>query len=582
MLAEPIEADLPKGPFSAAAARLALLRARLNHAYGARFVWYLVVVYLGMKGAAASCLSASMLPLFKHMGVSGTDFQLGSMIASTPWSTKGWLGVLSDGFPLGAYHKRGYLLLFSVLGIIGSGCLLGVMDLSLGASAKWLVALLYMLPNLQFATFDLLCEGKYTELMRDERAGPEVLSLVWICICGGGLAGSCFVAATVDSYGARPLVAVAMLPGVYAAWLTVRGSMPEAPLPPKRRGPQWAKLRSEPKLFLLAFCMAAGALAVSVAGALAAPGPQVAISVSVTVGLCVLSFYTLPGTLARGNLYMFFIHAFYLDLSGPLAYYYTASPECILDAPHFSYSYYLAVTSVVGAFAGTFGSALFQFIQGWSFRRAFMLTTCVQVMASIFDIAIVKRWNIALGISDAAAYLFGDAACQNVVQMLGMMPALLLTSKLCPRGAEATVFAVLAGFQNFGNNIASILGVGLTRYLDVRTSANAELGETCDVSYLTTAIIIAHMALPLMCVPLACCLVPNLRMDDEDAFSEVSPPPSFRSPPSPASSEAGSGASTPRDIRSTRYQELPGGEDDDITADFVMTDSTARPGALPL
>ena len=34
-----------------------------------------------------------------------------------------------------------------------------------------------------------------------------------------------------------------------------------------------------------------------------------------------------------------------------------------------------------------------------------------------------------------------------------IMPQALLTARLCPRGAEATVFAILAGFQNFGANI---------------------------------------------------------------------------------------------------------------------------------
>ena len=34
--------------------------------------------------------------------------------------------------------------------------------------------------------------------------------------------------------------------------------------------------------------------------------------------------------------------------------------------------------------------------------------------------------------------------------MMEFMPAVILTSKLCPIGIEATMFALLAGFQNFG------------------------------------------------------------------------------------------------------------------------------------
>lgn len=48
-----------------------------------------------------------------------------------------------------------------------------------------------------------------------------------------------------------------------------------------------------------------------------------------------------------------------------------------------------------------------------------------------------------------------------------IMPQALLTARLCPRGAEATVFAILAGFQNFGANIGSILGAQLAESYEI-------------------------------------------------------------------------------------------------------------------
>ena len=38
--------------------------------------------------------------------------------------------------------------------------------------------------------------------------------------------------------------------------------------------------------------------------------------------------------------------------------------------------------------------------------------------------------------------------------MLNFMPAVVLTSKVCPENMEATVYALLAGFQNFGQFVA--------------------------------------------------------------------------------------------------------------------------------
>jgi hypothetical protein len=41
--------------------------------------------------------------------------------------------------------------------------------------------------------------------------------------------------------------------------------------------------------------------------------------------------------------------------------------------------------------------------------------------------------------------MFGDAVIGNCLGMFGLMPMLVLTSKLVPKGLEATTYALLAG-----------------------------------------------------------------------------------------------------------------------------------------
>ena len=55
-------------------------------------------------------------------------------------------------------------------------------------------------------------------------------------------------------------------------------------------------------------------------------------------------------------------------------------------------------------------------------------------------------------------YYIGNTIIKEVVVMLDFMPAVVLTSKLCPRGIESTVYAVLAGFQNFGQTVSRNVG----------------------------------------------------------------------------------------------------------------------------
>jgi len=55
--------------------------------------------------------------------------------------------------------------------------------------------------------------------------------------------------------------------------------------------------------------------------------------------------------------------------------------------------------------------------------------------------------------------MFGDAIIFHVLKMLAFMPSAVLTSKLCPHEMEATVFALLAGFQNFGDVVSKTMGI---------------------------------------------------------------------------------------------------------------------------
>lgn len=112
----------------------------------------------------------------------------------------------------------------------------------------------------------------------------------------------------------------------------------------------------------------------------------------------------------------------------------------------------------------------------------------------------------------------------QVAIMLDFMPAVVLTAASCPKGMEATVYALLAGFQNFGSGVARGIGVGLLEKLGVKTT------KPCNFENLPLALILGHIVLPLLCVPLIFVLIPDKLMteklfdddtaDDEERASE--------------------------------------------------------------
>mmetsp|Transcript_23524 Transcript_23524/g.47952 ORF Transcript_23524/g.47952 Transcript_23524/m.47952 type:complete len:154 (+) Transcript_23524:42-503(+) len=117
--------------------------------------------------------------------------------------------------------------------------------------------------------------------------------------------------------------------------------------------------------------------------------------------------------------------------------------------------------------------------------------------------------------------MFGDAVIGPAIGMFAAMPALVLTSKLVPKGLEATTYALLAGFQNFGGVVSSQIGIYATQWSGVKTT------EPCDFSNLGTLVLVCHCLLPLIAVPLTFWLIPNKLMTDtilEDGAHDAQEP----------------------------------------------------------
>ena len=195
---------------------------------------------------------------------------------------------------------------------------------------------------------------------------------------------------------------------------------------------------------------------------------------------------------------MFASSMMYLDVA-VLDYWYTN--ECVVGGPHFSYKYFLTTATVVGAIFGCIGCFLFQtYLQTWSYRGLFAIATVCKCSGALVDIILVNRWNVTV-ISDKSLFLLGNCAVRSLVGMLDSLPAVVLVSRLVRGGNEATMYALLAGFQNLGSTIASAGGVVVASALNVHISPNI-----CEYGNMTSLIAISHIVLPLSTLMLLPCL----------------------------------------------------------------------------
>lgn len=449
----------------------------------------------------------SYLPYFKGLGVTGIRYQALSTIATMPWATKAAIGLLSDSVPLFGYHKRSYIV---ILSIVGTCSLIVLGSVPLSTSLAFVGAILLLLVNLNVATVDLLTEGMYAELMVNRPdTGSDIVSFAWGLKCAGAFIG-CIISAVMTSaftprlmfFVTLPLAAQVILP-------TVTGWFPEHRLLPANRGIRHDKIAAYPNLFKLSVVMTIGAIIVG-ASAFGRPKLQSSVSIAVAVILALFGYKWLPNSLRPANLYLFLNNVLYLSIAGVTDYWYTADHSCVPDGPNFSMTFYVSFANLVSSLASVAGVILFQmhFSRG-KFRTAFLCTNLLKVSASFFDYFIVKRYNKRLGISDRLFFAMGDAVVYQVITRIEVLPAVVLTSKVCPPGMEASVFALLVSFQNLGQGVAQTIGDELIEWLGIRTVA------PCNFDYLPTAILIAHVAVPTIMFPLIFILIPDARMTDD-------------------------------------------------------------------
>ena len=156
--------------------------ARLNHFFGWKFVTMMSVMYFLVKGLLYNVTNHIQLPFCKKvLNVNGSQCQILGVIAGTPWTMKGFWGVLSDLYPLFGYHKNSYIFISAGISTVA------VTGLAISGNLSYSTAcVLFLAANLEAAVADLLCEGKFSSRMRERpQSGSTMVTFVWGCFFTG-------------------------------------------------------------------------------------------------------------------------------------------------------------------------------------------------------------------------------------------------------------------------------------------------------------------------------------------------------------------------------------------------------------
>ena len=482
---------------------------RLRRSFGTNVPAF-ASVYFGVKGVTGGLASSAALPLFmNHYGVSIERFQAYSIAVMTPWSLKPLFGLLSDGFPICGRRKLPYMFLAALAGTWCLGVLAGSLE---NVCAEGAAGLLFGV-SLEIAVVDLLAEAKYAELMAAKpETKSDLASFVWGCTFAGSIVAAVVAGPMADRELFKGIFVLALVSAAQVMAPILLGMLED---PPGVGGCQFTALKHRGQCgpAVLSGIMATASLGLT-GVTLATDSAQVklAYSVAASCAMIVAGFRLLPQTMARCNLYMFLASASYLSLPGALDYFYTAPEACVPGGPHFDMTYYIMWSSIAGGIAALGGITLFQTcMQDWRLRPLFWFPTVLRCSAAAVDLVILMRWNVDAGVSDKLTFMLGNNIVGAAVTQLDRMPAVILTSRLCPQGSEAIAYALMAGFQNFGGAVSSAVGSALTTAFGVE--ADLETNE-CHFENLPLLVVASHVLLPVLVVPLTFVLIPDVRLAD--------------------------------------------------------------------
>lgn len=492
------------------------VRNLVDH-FGFRLISLLFVTQHLLKGFAAAFSSQADPYLYKSYGVPAPKMQIFMSVGMLPWAMKPVIGLISDVFPILGYNKAPYMLLTSCIGV---ACFMTIGTTAHdNFSAQGLVACIFCI-NMQLSTCDLLVEAKYAERIQESPSyGPDLLTYVWFGLTVGGLVAVTGSGYVIETFGPTKNYLVSAIPAVMVIFPVLCGFLEEKRLDSGEITVVRARFFKQKEACALCVMMLVGTVTLTIVG-MVFEDPYVNGFVSITVAIVMITAFSivLSPTIAKFNAFSVIQGALSLSMGGASFYFYTDTAEQYPEGPHFTPFFYNTVMGVGGSICSLIGIYCYQrYMVSWKYRELIVFTNIAFSLLCVLDLMMFRRLNVQLGIPDHA-FVLGSSVLENIVSQWMWMPQVVIMSYLCPKGMEATMYALLAGCANLGNAVASNVGAMVLDMLGCRPMG-AE-GESAQFQNLWLASAIA-IVLPLGTVLALSKLVPDARQNEKLISDDV-------------------------------------------------------------
>jgi len=528
---------------------------------GKQFMFFMGAMYLGVRGFMFYGQYYASNALVQKAQIGSES---GALITSTmllPWSLKCLWAMISDCQPALYYKKRWYMLIATVAGTWAL-FLLGTLsyDRLAGPEKKGtLILVLLLVVNTMGSVDDCLTQGQYTKVIKEK--GPSILVFRSTCMTFAGFVVALYAGALNDYGSSGPqYMMLVSLPWAALACFPIAFNMMADERQETPCKTDTELFRRQGKIFGLAIFMGVTVLVNVAFGTVEVLTPWKKTRLLVTNGLMgaiLLSSYVLiDRRIAHINVYLYACRLCTLGMGYPLQQFYTMDPNTCenkdMNLPGFTFVIYSTLGGLTSSLAVFLGLYLFEnYLIYWNAQKAFWVTTAFQVFAGLFDIMNTTRFNQTLlgwtGLGnvqvevrkvlfdasagyrtvradDMASFMFGSMFLEPLIDQLDGLPSTLLLSKLCPKGIETTMFAILAGFSNVGLSLSGQMGALAVKYFGY----NFRVGDpsTCNMGGdnpddptsfhgLAKTLIVGNVILPFLTIPMTWIFIPNQTLDSD-------------------------------------------------------------------
>ncbi|KAL6846170.1 hypothetical protein ACP4OV_023618 [Aristida adscensionis] len=393
------------GPWAAALEPVRWVRM-LCRELGATFVAGVVLVYgLGQGFAGCFFKVASDYYWKDAQRAQPATVQLLAVFLYVPWVLKPLWGLMTDVLPVRGYRRRPYFLFSDLTGILGTASAAAVAMVT-GLSVSSAV-LCFMGISTAVAIADVTIDACIAKNSIDKPAlAPDMQSLCAFSSSLGALIGYATSGMFVHHLGPQDALAVMALPPATVVFLGF--SIYEL---------KTYQHNAKEKVL--------NKISAAVKGMVR------------TVKYPVVW---------EPSLYMFLSLALSISTHEGQFYWYTNKTP---PNPGFSQEF-VGLVHAIGAVASMAGVLIYhKCLKDHPFRSLLFHAQLLYSVSGLLDLAFVLRWNLALGVPDAA-FVTMEECVSRVVGRLRLMPMMVLSAKLCPPGAEGTFFALLMCIDSLG------------------------------------------------------------------------------------------------------------------------------------